>query len=120
MARHNPDMSVLGATTRLTGRINGEGGLRVDGTIRGDVSVTGPAEISEGASVEGDVHAESLEIHGTLIGNVAARGPVLIRAGAVVRGELAGSRVTIEPGARVAVRLETDFELDLAMTRGRR
>lgn len=120
MARHNPDMSVLGRTTRLTGRVNGEGGLRVDGKVRGDVSVTGPAEISEGASIEGDVHAESLEVSGTLLGDVAARGPVLIRAGAVVRGELAGSRVTIEPGARVAVRLETDFELDIETTRRRR
>ncbi len=120
MARNNPDMSVLGAATQLTGRVNGEGGLRVEGTIRGDVAVTGPAEIAEGGSVEGNVHAESLDVSGSLLGDVAARGPVVVRAGAVVRGELSGSRVTIEPGARVAVRLDTDFELDLETTRHRR
>jgi cytoskeletal protein CcmA (bactofilin family) len=120
MAKHNPDMSVLGAATRLTGRVNGEGGLRVEGQLRGDLAITGPAEIAEGGAVEGNVHAESLEVAGTLLGDVVARGPVLVRAGAVVRGELSGSRVTIEPGARVAVRLETDFELDLEATRRRR
>ena len=94
-------MSVLGAATRLTGRVNGEGGLRVEGSIRGDVAVTGPAEIAEGGSVEGNVHAESLEVAGTLLGDVTARGPVQVRAGAVVRGELTGrARLDRTRGAR--------------------
>jgi cytoskeletal protein CcmA (bactofilin family) len=114
MARGNPEISVLGATTRLTGKVGGEGGLRIEGRVAGDVTITGPAEIAEGASVEGDVHAESLDVSGTLIGDALTRGPITVRADAVVRGELAGSRVTVEPGARVAVRLNTDFELDLA------
>ncbi len=119
MARHTVDTSVLGPATRITGRVGGEGGLRVEGSIRGDVAVTGPVEITEAASVEGDVHAESVDVGGTLLGNVVARGPVAVRAGATVRGDLKGSRVSIEPGARVAVRLDTDFELDLGPTHRR-
>jgi cytoskeletal protein CcmA (bactofilin family) len=105
--------SVLGRTVRLVGRIQGEGALAIEGTLRGDVSVTGPLEIRDGASVQGNVHAESLLVQGTLTGDVQARGPIAIGPEAIVRGSLSGSRVSIDVGARVAVRMDSDFELDL-------
>jgi len=113
MARPSSDTSVLGPSTRVTGRVTGEGGLRVEGSVRGDIQISGDAEIAPGASVEGNVTADSLDIGGTLVGDVVSRGPVSIRGGAVVRGELRGSEISIEPGSRVAARLTTDFDLDL-------
>ena len=41
MAAHSTDGSILGPATRVTGRVSGAGGLRVEGQVRGDVSVTG-------------------------------------------------------------------------------
>lgn len=117
MARASLDGSVLGASTRVTGRVSGEGGLRVEGAIKGDVAVTGPVEVAEGASIDGNVEAESLDVAGSLLGDVSAKGPVLVRSGATVRGALRGSQVAIEPGSRVAVRLECEFELDLGSRR---
>ena len=113
------DHSVLGQKTRITGRVSGQGALRIEGVIKGDVAVSGPLEIVEGSSVEGDVEAEALDLAGSLLGDVSARGPILVRAGATVRGELKGTRVAIEPGSRVAVRLECDFELDLGAPKRR-
>nr|PZN15155.1 MAG: hypothetical protein DIU78_25820 [Pseudomonadota bacterium] len=118
-ARHSTEQSVLGASTRVTGRVGGEGSLRIEGQLKGDVQVTGDTEIAEGASVEGNVTAESVEVAGTLVGDVAARGTVAVRAGALVRGELKATEVSIEPGARVLVRIETDLELDLGPPRRR-
>src|SRR4051812_1008437 len=105
MARITSDSSVLGPATRVTGRVTGDGGLRVEGSVRGDIQVGGDAEIAEGGNVEGNVTAASLEISGTLLGDVVSRGPVSIRGGAVVRGELRGSEISIEPGSRVSARL---------------
>lgn len=119
MVRHVQESSVLGPTTRVSGRISGEGALRVEGSVKGDVNVTGPAEIAEGANVEGNVHAETLEVSGTLLGDVVARGPIAVRSGAVVRGELRASEISIEPGSRVSVRLDTGVELDLGMSKRR-
>lgn len=113
-------MSVLGPSTRVTGRVSGEGALRIEGSVRGDVQLTGAAEVAEGGSVEGNVSAASLDIAGTLLGDVASRGPVAIRSGAVVRGELRGSEISIEPGSRVSVRLDTSFDLDLGPAAKRR
>ncbi len=113
MARLSSEVSVLGPSTRVTGRVSGEGALRVEGSVRGDVQLSGDAEIAAGGSVEGNVAAASLDIAGTLLGDVESRGPVAIREGAVVRGEVRGSEISIEPGSRVSLRVATDFELDL-------
>jgi cytoskeletal protein CcmA (bactofilin family) len=113
MARGNSDLSVIGSSTKVTGRVSGDGGLRVEGTVKGDVAVNGPLEVAEGATVDGNVRAESLDLSGSLTGDVNAQGPVVVRSGAAVRGELKGSQVAIEPGSRVSVRLECEFELDL-------
>lgn len=120
MVRHtSSEASVLGPATRVTGRVSGEGGLRIEGGLKGDVSVSGPAEIAEGANVEGNVQADSLEIGGQLLGDAVTRGPIAVRAGAVVRGELRASEISIEPGSRVSVRLDTQVELDLGAARRR-
>jgi cytoskeletal protein CcmA (bactofilin family) len=113
MARHDTDASILGPATRVTGRLSGSGGLRVEGQVRGDIDLTGDAEIGEGGSVEGNISASSLDVSGTLLGDADVRGSVVIRSGASVRGELRGAEISIEPGSRVSVRLDTDFELDL-------
>lgn len=113
MPRPNSDVSVLGPATRVTGRVSGDGALRVEGNVRGDIQVSGDAEIAAGGNVEGNVSAASLDIAGTLLGDVASRGPVAIRSGAVVRGDVRGSEISIEPGSRVSLRVATEFELDL-------
>jgi cytoskeletal protein CcmA (bactofilin family) len=120
MARPSTDISVLGPSTRVTGRVSGDGALRVEGSVRGDVQVTGDAEIAAGGSVEGNVTAASLDVGGSLLGDVTSRGPVAIRSGAVVRGDLRGSEVSIEPGSRVSVRISSDFDLDLGPAAKRR
>ena len=88
--------------------------------MRGDVQITGDAEIAAGGNVEGNVTAASLDVTGTLLGDVTSRGPVAIRGGAVVRGDVRGSEISIEPGSRVSVRISTDFDLDLAPAAKRR
>jgi cytoskeletal protein CcmA (bactofilin family) len=120
MARHGVDGSVLGAGTRITGRVNGQGALRIEGSIEGDVSVTGPAEIAPGAAVEGDLTAESIEVAGRLIGDAVARGPIAVRAGAELRGDVKAGSISIEPGSKVDVRVDTELTLDLETSRRRR
>lgn len=113
MTRPASDTSILGPSTRVTGRVSGKGALRVEGHVHGDINVTGDAEVSAGASVEGNVTALSLQVSGSLLGDAVVEGPVSIRSSATVRGELRGAEISIEPGSRVSVRLETPFELDL-------
>jgi len=86
----------------------------------GDVNLDGDAEVAEGASVEGNLNGESLDIAGSLLGDARASGAIAIRSSARVRGELRGAEISIEAGARVSVRLETEFELDFGTAQKRR
>jgi len=120
MPRHSQEISVVGASTRVTGRVSGTGALRIEGTVKGDINVNGDAEIAEGGSVEGNLSGEALDIGGSLLGDARASGTIAVRSGAKVRGELRGAEVSIEAGARVSVRLDTEFELDFGPTQRRR
>ena len=120
MTRQQLDLSVLGASTRVTGRINGDGALRIEGMVKGDVNVRGETEIAECGSLEGNVQGTALDVGGSLLGDARTDGAIAIRASAQVRGELRGAQVSIEAGARVSVRLETDFELDFGAAQRRR
>jgi cytoskeletal protein CcmA (bactofilin family) len=119
MVRPTSSESALGAGTRVTGRVSGQGGLRIEGNVRGDVQVSGEAEVAPGAGVEGSFQAETVEVAGSVMGDIHARGPIAVRSGALVHGELRGSEVSIEPGSRVSVRLDTEFELDLGASKRR-
>jgi cytoskeletal protein CcmA (bactofilin family) len=80
--------SVLGRGTRVRGRIQGDGDLRVEGAIEGDVRVTGELLIDEGADVQGNIEAAIVTISGALTGDVTSRGGVVVRSSAKVSGNL--------------------------------
>ena len=120
MPRHSHEISVIGAATRVTGRISGNGPLRIEGAVKGDLNLSGDAELSASGSLEGNVNAESLDISGSLVGDARTSGVIAVRASAQVRGDLSATEVSIEAGARVAVRLETDFDLDFGAAPRRR
>src|SRR5215469_5945082 len=102
----------IGAGTRVQGRIHGEGDLLVEGQIDGNVALRGDLTIAEGAVILSDeVQAHAVTIAGTLEAELTASGPVRLAPTARVRGNLRGSAVLIEDGARVAGRLDCEFEL---------
>lgn len=112
MAMRNPIPSVLGSASKITGRVQGEGELRIEGSIHGGAAVTGACEITETGSVEGDIEAESLTISGSLQGDATTQGKVVVHSAGAARGTVRCERVVIEPGARVALKVESDFELE--------
>lgn len=103
--------STIGASTRVRGKVRGEGGLRVAGQVDGEVGVDGDLEIDEGGGVRGNVEAASVTVRGTLHGDVTSRGAVAILATADVEGTIGGSEVSLEEGASFRGRIEADFEL---------
>jgi cytoskeletal protein CcmA (bactofilin family) len=110
--------SVLGHGTRVRGRVQGDGDLRVEGQVEGDVTLTGDLVIEEGAQVQGNVEAAAVTISGALTGDVASRGPVAIRATARVTGNMGGSEVSLDEGAEFSGRIEADFELPAELQDG--
>ena len=103
--------AVIGKTTRVRGRVSGDGNLIIEGNVEGDINVSGDLTIQEGGRATSSIEAEAVTLRGELAGDVKARGVVRIEAGARVRGDMQGESVALDEGAEFVGRLDAAFEL---------
>jgi len=84
--------TLIGKRTEFDGDITFNGGLRVDGKIKGNVNASGSGEtslvISETGQVQGNVDVSNVVINGTVNGNVVSNGKVELQANARVNGDV--------------------------------
>ncbi len=115
--------AVIGRTTRVRGRVSGDGNLVIEGSVEGDITVRGDLTIAEGGRATSTVDADAVTLQGELEGDVRARGGVRIEAGARVRGDVQSESIELEEGAEFVGRLDLTFELPAELggtTGGRR
>ncbi len=97
--------SVLGAETRLTGTLQVEESIRIDGRLEGNVEQTDGDErwliVGPTAEIHGDIRAQNVSVAGKVIGNIHASGNVELMNGSEVRGNISHLSITVEPGASV-------------------
>jgi len=117
-SRASDARGVIGASTRVRGRITGDGHLLVEGQVEGDITIRGDLVIADGATATSNVDAQAVTVQGALEGDVTARGAVKIGSGARVKGNMHGEHVSIEEGAQFAGRLDCDFELPEELSGG--
>jgi cytoskeletal protein CcmA (bactofilin family) len=104
--------AVIGKDTQIRGRVSGEGDLRIEGSVHGDVSLRGDLVVADGAEVSAEgLQATSVLVEGRVEADISATEGVVIRASAKVHGAIKGARISIEEGASVSGRIEADFEL---------
>jgi len=115
--------AIIGRTTRVRGRVSGDGDLLIEGSVEGDIAVRGDLTIAEGGRATSSIEADAVTLRGELDGDVRARGLVRIEAGARVRGDVQGESVALEEGAEFVGNLDAAFELPAELggtTGGRR
>jgi cytoskeletal protein CcmA (bactofilin family) len=103
--------AVIGRTTRVRGRVSGDGDLLIEGNVEGDITVRGDLTIAEGGRATSTIEASAVTLRGELDGDVRASGVVRIEAGARVRGDMQGESMSLEEGAEFVGRLDFPFEL---------
>lgn len=100
---------LIGTTTLIEGNIKFQGGLRVDGIIKGNVIAEPGAPsmlvLSEHARIEGEVHAAHLVINGTLLGPVKAYDLLELQPKARVTGDVQYKALEMHHGAIVSGKL---------------
>jgi cytoskeletal protein CcmA (bactofilin family) len=101
--------SLIGIGTKIEGNVFFSGGLRVDGTIKGNVSETGDQPstlvLSEQARIEGVIRVSHVVINGTVIGPVQAQEYVELQSKSRVTGDVFYKTLEMHVGAIVEGKL---------------
>ncbi len=98
--------TLVGQGVEVTGDIKFQGGLHLDGVIRGNVSTADNAEgavliISDQGRVEGDVYVAYAVINGEVIGNVYASEKLELSAKARISGNVEYNLLEMTSGAEI-------------------
>jgi cytoskeletal protein CcmA (bactofilin family) len=96
-----PSESVLASGLTIEGKIGGKGHLRVAGRFTGNIDVTGELTIEAGASVDGEVKADTVLVGGEVRGNVASKSRVDLRESGVLIGDLKAVSLTVAAGSKM-------------------
>ncbi|CAN0173470.1 unnamed protein product [Phaeothamnion confervicola] len=100
---------LIGAGTIIDGNITFNGGLRVDGHVRGNVNAAedkpGTLVLSEQAHIEGEIRVSHAVINGTIVGPVHAGEYAELQAKANVTGDVYYRTLEVQLGAVVQGRL---------------
>jgi cytoskeletal protein CcmA (bactofilin family) len=98
--------TIIGPSTTIHGRLVADTGLRIDGTVVGDIEAhqDGGISVALGKSgrVQGDIHAFRVLIAGHVDGNIYASERVELHAGATVNGDVSFAQLGIETGATIS------------------
>jgi cytoskeletal protein CcmA (bactofilin family) len=100
--------TLIGAGTVIEGTITYSGGLRIDGTVKGDVRCSGDGcmtVVSEGGRVDGEVHAAHLVVSGTVNGPLHVSQLLELQPKARITGDVHYNGLEIHHGAVVEGRL---------------
>lgn len=107
--------SVIGPGINWHGDLKGRGGVRIEGTLEGEVAVRGLIVIGEtGRLTCENLQADTVIVSGVVKGNITC-GKLEIRATGRIWGDVVTTAFTTEEGAflRGLMRMEETVELDL-------
>lgn len=91
--------TVLGPDVAFKGELSFEKGLKLQGTIEGQVNTPGRLHIDREAKITGDVKAGAVNVEGQVRGNITASDRIELRSTANYEGDLEANKLTVEEGA---------------------
>ncbi|MGC9398596.1 MAG: bactofilin family protein [Anaerolineae bacterium] len=90
--------TTIGPNTHVKGSIQGDGGLRIEGVVEGNVETTGNVVITESAKVLSEIKANNISIAGAVQGDIHANRVEILETGRVW-GDLNIKALLINEGA---------------------
>ena len=91
--------TIIGKDASCNGDFSAQGSARIDGSVKGNVTVSETLIIGAAGYVDGDVSAKAVVIGGEVIGNVIAPDKTELTATAKVIGDISTSVLVIDEKA---------------------
>lgn len=101
--------TIIGKSILIDGNLSISQGVRVDGTLNGNIyqddGKNATVAISESGKVNGNIHAQHVIVSGHVKGNIYALDRVELLASSRIEGEITYGSLGIEVGAKVLGKL---------------
>lgn len=91
--------NLLAKGTRLSGEIETQGDIRVDGLLTGKIIAKGKVVVGTEGFVEGSIDCKNIDVSGRVEANVVAEDLTVLKSTAKIKGDIITKRISIEPGA---------------------
>jgi cytoskeletal protein CcmA (bactofilin family) len=116
--RERPEMkeSVIASDLMIEGKIVGSGHVRLAGRFKGDVQVDGNLTLDSGATLDGQVRAQTVVVGGELKGNIESAKRVELLEGGIITGDVKAGSLTVAAGSRMRGQVEFGWEDDKKST----
>jgi cytoskeletal protein CcmA (bactofilin family) len=95
----NTTINLISNGTDITGDINSNGDIRIDGSLKGNLSTKGKVVIGPTGKVNGEIICKNSEISGIIEGKITVAQLLSLKASSKIIGDIATSKLSIEPGA---------------------
>jgi cytoskeletal protein CcmA (bactofilin family) len=95
----NTTINLISNGTDITGDINSNGDIRIDGSLKGNLSTKGKVVIGPTGKVNGEIICKNSEISGIIEGKITVGQLLSLKASSKIIGDIATSKLSIEPGA---------------------
>lgn len=101
-------LSILASGMRITGDVETNGTLKIDGRIEGSVTGARQVLLGRGGVIQGNVRASEVVVGGEVHGSIAADERLELQGSAVVNGDIDTKSIVVLEGARIngAVRMQ--------------
>lgn len=92
-------INLIGNGTTIVGDIKSNGDLRIDGTLKGNLSISGKLVVGPSGNIEGNIICQNADISGEIHGKVTVSELLSLKASAKVLGDIITGKISIEPNA---------------------
>lgn len=91
--------TIIGKGTHVEGRIEINGGIRIDGEVKGKITCTDTVSVGSDGVLEADVEAKHAIVGGRVKGNIVASEKLELQSTSVVIGEVTSRSLVVEEGS---------------------
>ncbi len=99
--------SIITPATMITGEIEGQGDLNLDGQLTGNIAIKGLLLVGKTGNFNGEASAENMIIEGRIEGQIKANAKIEIRSSGYVQGTIICQQIVIAEGAFLDGKIKT-------------
>lgn len=103
---HRGAESIVAAGLTIEGKIEGSGNVRVAGRFKGNVNVKGELTIEPGASISGEVKADTVFVGGEVRGQIVSTSLIEFKESGTLLGDLKAEILTVAAGSKMRGKVE--------------